>query len=138
VKCKAYAQLIAKHLCSVNPNEPDESFDPAPLRIPKRRINVSYAEVVTTPSPATAPFESNRVVSPPNVDMMNMPLYIPTHTGGSGSRLAELKSSLLSIQSERTSVQSVHAQLQNEFDKVLTGVLKHSKKFKPFTVRFAA
>jgi hypothetical protein len=60
--------------------------------------------------------------------MMDMSLHIPTHTSGNISRLAELGSSLLSIQSECTSTQSDHTQLQNEFQKFLIRVLKHSKE----------
>jgi hypothetical protein len=128
VKFNTYSQRIAKRFCSVNPNEPDESFDTAPLRISKRGINVSYASAVTTPSPIPAPLESNHVISPPNVYMMDMSLHIPTHTGGNISRIAEFEPSLLSKQSERTSMQSGHTQLRNEFQKVFTGVLTHSKE----------
>jgi hypothetical protein len=60
--------------------------------------------------------------------MMDMSLHMPAHTGGNSIRLAELESSLLSIQSECTSMQLEHTQLQNEFQKVLTGVLNHSKE----------
>jgi hypothetical protein len=128
LKFNAYAQRIANRFCSVNPNETDESFDTAPLRIPKRRINISYAAAVTTPYHAPAPFERNHAVSPPNADIMDMSLHIPTHTGGNISSLAELEASLLSIQSESTFMQSDHTQLRNEFQKILTGVLKHSKE----------
>jgi hypothetical protein len=41
VKFNVYAQCIAKRFFPVNPNEPAESFDTAPLRIPKRCINLS-------------------------------------------------------------------------------------------------
>jgi hypothetical protein len=129
VKFNAYAQRIANRFCSVNPNEPDDSFDTAPLRITKRGINISYTAAVTTTSPAPAPCESNHVVSPSNLDMMDMSLHIPTHNGGNSSRFVELEQSLLSVQSERTSVQSDRTQLRNDFQKVLTGVLKHSKEF---------
>jgi chromosome segregation ATPase len=81
-----------------------------------------------TPSLVSAPFESNYVVSPPNFDMMDMSLHIPTHTNGNSSRLAELESSLLSIQSQRTSMQSDHTRLQNEFQNVRMGVIKHYKE----------
>jgi hypothetical protein len=111
VKFNAYDQRIAKRICSVNPNEPDESFDTVPLRIPKRHINVSYTAAVTTPPPTPTPPENNHIVSLPNIDMMDMSLHIPTPSGGYSSRLAELESSLLSIQSERTSMQSDHTQL---------------------------
>jgi hypothetical protein len=128
VKFNAYSQRIAKLFCSVKPNGHDESFDTAPLRIPKRRINVSYAAEVMTPSPTPAPSDNNHVVSPPNIDMFDISLHIPTPTGGNSSCLAEMESSLLSIQSERTPMQSDHTQLRNEFQKFLTGVLKHSKE----------
>jgi hypothetical protein len=128
VKFNAYAQRIAKRICYVNPNEPDEYWDTAPLMIPKRHINVSYAAAVASPSPTPDTSENKHVVSPPNIDMLDMPLHIPTPTGGNSIRLAELESSLLSIQSKHTSMQSDHTQLKNEFQKVLTGVLKHSKE----------
>jgi hypothetical protein len=66
---------------------------------------------MTTPYPVLAQFESNHVVSPPKVDMMDMSLHIPSHTGGKSSRLAELDSSLLPIQFKQTSMQSDHTQL---------------------------
>jgi hypothetical protein len=128
VKFNAYSQSITKCFCSGNPHEHGESFDTAPLRINKRHINVSYATSVTTPSPDTTYFESNHVVSPPYFDMVDISFHIPTHTGGKSSRFAEIELSLLSIQSERTSMQSDHTQLRNEFQKVLTGFLYHSKE----------
>jgi hypothetical protein len=128
VKFNAYARRIAKRLCKVNPNEPDESFDTVPLRTPKQRINVSYATAVATPYPQPASLKSNYVAPSPNVDMIDMSLYIPTHTGGNSNHLAELESSLLFIQSGRTSMQSDQKQLRNEFQEFLTGVLTHSKE----------
>jgi hypothetical protein len=128
VKFNAYAQRISKRFCSINPNESGESFDTSPLRIPKYRINVSCIAAVTSQSPTPAPSENNHAISPPNIDMLDMSLHIPTPNGVNSSRLTELESSLLSIQSERTSMQSDQTQLQNEFQKVLTGVLKHSKE----------
>jgi hypothetical protein len=56
---------------------------------------------------------------------MDMSLHIPMHSGDTSGRLAELESSLLSIQSQRTSMESDHKQLRHDFEKVLTGVLKH-------------
>jgi hypothetical protein len=99
-----------------------------PLRIPKRRINISYAAAVSAPSPSPAPSGSNHIFSPPKVDMMDMSLHIPTPTGGNISRLAGLEARLLSIQFKHTSMQSDHTQLWNDFQKVLTGVLNHSKE----------
>jgi hypothetical protein len=96
--------------------------------IPKRRINVSYAAAVTTPPPSPAPPENNHIVSPPNIDMMDMSLHIPTPKWGTIRRLVDLEPSLLSIPYECISIQSDHTQLRNEFQKVLTGVLKHSKE----------
>jgi hypothetical protein len=52
-------------------------------------MNVSYAAAVTTPYPFPDPHENNHVVSPPNIDMMDISLHSPTHTGGNSSRLAE-------------------------------------------------
>jgi hypothetical protein len=91
VKFNAYAQRIVKRFCSVNPNEPDELFDTAHFRITKLRVNVSYAYAVTTLPPAPAPPENHQVVSPPNIDMMDMSLHIPTPSGGNSSCIAELK-----------------------------------------------
>jgi Mg2+ and Co2+ transporter CorA len=60
--------------------------------------------------------------------MIDMSLYIPTHTGGNSGCLAMLESSIVSIQSECNSMQSDHKKLRNEFQKVINDVLKHSKE----------
>jgi hypothetical protein len=51
-----------------------------------------------------------------------------TRSGDNISRLAELEFSLQSIQSERTSMQSDHHILRDDFQKVMDGVLQHSKE----------
>jgi hypothetical protein len=43
-KYNAYASRIVKRFYSENPNEAIESFDTAPNRTPKRRINLTYAD----------------------------------------------------------------------------------------------
>jgi hypothetical protein len=74
VKFNVYAQHIAKRFCTINPNEPDESFDTASLRIPKRHIDVSYAMTVATHSPRHAPPIDTYTAPVTNADLMDMSL----------------------------------------------------------------
>jgi hypothetical protein len=72
-------------------------------------------------------------INPPSA---NAPLPAPTHTqevisvssNDNSSRLAELESSIQSINSERISFQFNFKCLQAEFQKVTTSALQHSKK----------
>jgi hypothetical protein len=48
-------------------------------------------------------------------------LHIPMYSGDNSGRLAELEFSLLSIQSQRTFMESDHKQLRHDLEKVLTG-----------------
>jgi hypothetical protein len=100
VKFNAYAQRISKRVCTSNPSEPDESFGTAPLMIPKRCINVSYAAAVAAPSPQHTQPINTYTAPATNADVMDMSLNIPKYTGDNSGRLAELESSLLSIKSK--------------------------------------
>jgi hypothetical protein len=128
VKFNDYAQRIAKRFSPVNPNKPGKSFDTAPIRMPKSHIHLSYADALTTSSPHPTSYDNNVTPPspPPNVDMIDMSLHIPTPTDGNSIRLADLESSLVSIQYERDSMQSDQKQLRSEFHKVLYGVIQHS------------
>jgi hypothetical protein len=132
IKFNAHAHRIAKSCCPVNPNEPAEQFDTAPSRTPKRCINISYATAVASPSPSPRPVSpaNNFTSPPPNVDMIDTSLDIPTLTDVNSSRLAELESSVSSIQSEGDYMQSDYKQLRNEFQKDLSGVIQHSKEIR--------
>jgi hypothetical protein len=83
VKFNAYAQHIAKRFCTSNPNKPEESFDTVPLRIPKQRINLSYAATTATPSPQPQPAPHPVAHAAPalNADVMDMSLNIPMYSG---------------------------------------------------------
>jgi hypothetical protein len=132
VKFNDYAQRIAKRCFAVNPNDPDESFYTSPSRMSKRRINLSYANAVATPSPRPASPDNN-VKAPfpsPNVDIIDISLHIPTPTDENSSRLADLESNLVYIQSKRDVMQSDHKQLCNEFQRVLSSVIQHSKEIR--------
>jgi hypothetical protein len=127
VKFNAYASWIAKRCCTENPNEATESFDTAPDSMPKCRIILTYAAAVTTaiPCPAQQPTQSHAASD-----------YISTTskqdstatTSGDNIRLAELKFSLRSIQSEFISMQLYHQIMRDDFQKVMSGFLKHSKE----------
>jgi hypothetical protein len=96
--------------------------------MPKRSINLSYGGAVATPSPSPVPINNTFVTSQSNVDMIDMSLHIPTSTDVNISCLAELETSLVSIQSDRDSMQSDHKQSRNNFKKVISGLIKHSKE----------
>jgi hypothetical protein len=92
----AYTKRISKILCLINPNEPDNSFDAAPKRMTKQRINLSYTATVVSPSHHPVP-HTNTYVDPQNYLGMidNMSLAIPTPAANkNSSSLAELESSL--------------------------------------------
>jgi hypothetical protein len=77
LKFDAYVKYIAKQLCSVNTNEPDESFDTAPNRMPKRRINLSYVTVITTLSPRPVLYVNAYIFQQNDSDTIDMSLGIP-------------------------------------------------------------
>jgi hypothetical protein len=49
---------MVNKLCTPNPNEVTDEFDYAPSHPEKRRMNLSYAAVVTTPVPRSEYSES--------------------------------------------------------------------------------
>jgi hypothetical protein len=49
VQFGAYAKLMVKKFCSLNPNEATDEFDYAPSRPEKQRIDISYAAALATP-----------------------------------------------------------------------------------------
>jgi hypothetical protein len=101
VTYNAYASRIAKRFCSENPNEASESFDTAPNRTPKWRINLTYADAAATSShtqeqDTTHPNADTPIVSPKRTQ------YTTSVTSSANSsRLVELESSIQSIDSER-------------------------------------
>jgi hypothetical protein len=123
VKYSAYASRIAKCFCSENPNKAIESFDTAPNRTPKKRMNLTYADVV-----ASAPPMQEQVNTHPNANtsIVDHPRTQDTTSvlsNGNISWLAELESSIQSIDYERLSFQSEFKGLQAEFQKVIMSAL---------------
>jgi hypothetical protein len=129
VKFNAYETRIAKRFCSENPNEAVESFDTAPNRMPKRCINLTY----TAAAAKYNPIKEQSAIHPLNAsEPMPIPMVnhdaISISSNDNSSRLAELELSLKSIHSERLSLQSDHQSLRADFQKVVSGVLQHSKE----------
>jgi hypothetical protein len=69
--------------CNGNPNEPDKSFDTAPIRIPKRCINLLYDTAAATPSPQPQPAPQSvaQAALALNADVIDVSLHIPMYSG---------------------------------------------------------
>jgi hypothetical protein len=124
----AYASRMVKRFCSDSPNEAIESFGTVPTWSPKQRINLTDAD-----AEAATAITHEQSTTPCTV---NVPMPISTSTqevisvsyNDNISRLAELESTINSINSERISLQADHQSLQAEFQKVITSALQHSNQ----------
>jgi hypothetical protein len=97
--------------------------------MPKRHINLTYAAVATTTAPFQEQSASKSIRSPdpsitPNVT--HGAIFITLNDNS--SRIAELETSIQSIHSKSISMQSDHQGLRADFQKVVYGVLQHSKE----------
>jgi hypothetical protein len=123
VKFNAYAKCIEKKYCTENPHIASQKFHTAPQCMQKRPLNMTYAATLNaTPTPSDNNVsEDGDIPHPPDVQMtdnnINDPLAVPK-TLGQG---------IMSIESERTIMQSNHQALQKYFQKVLNCVFSHFK-----------
>jgi hypothetical protein len=97
--------------------------------MPTHHINFTYAAAAATPNPmqeqsAIHSLNASEPISVPKVTHD----AISISSNDNISRLAELKSCLKSIHSERLSLQSDHHSLRADFQKLISGVLQHSKE----------
>jgi hypothetical protein len=99
------------------------NHDTAPTRTPKQRLNLTYSDAAANVTPMIEQSTTSATA--------NAPTLTPTRTQDStsgasndnSSRLAELESSIQSIDSERSSLQYKFKGIQAEFQKVITSAL---------------
>jgi hypothetical protein len=121
IKYNAYASQISKRFCSENPNEAIESFNTAPNRAPKRRINLTCADAAANSSHIQEQDNTHPKADTPIAAPHRTQDRTSVTSSDNSSHLVELESSIQSIDSERLYFQS-------EFQKVITSALQHSKQ----------
>jgi hypothetical protein len=104
---------MVKKFCSSNPNEATDEFDYASSRPDKRRINLSYAETVSTPVNHSKYVESE----PDNIDLASKEPSILTRFT-SASKILELENIIKSIELDRVSINTAQSTISGEMKQV--------------------
>jgi imidazoleglycerol phosphate synthase glutamine amidotransferase subunit HisH len=97
--------------------------------MPKFCINLAYATAVTTTTPHQEQSANQSLIVPDLLTVPNITHDAVSITSNDNSiRLAELENSLHFIHSKRISMQSDHQSIRADCQKVISGVLEHSKE----------